>query len=233
MVRSACAKFKNALTALMRELHMPYDIDALTKIRHECFRRNMENQANGQQPMFKQPPPDLLLQQTKRGKRNGKGRPPRGRTPYPKTVSTRSTSIRTRSGNASATITQETTYVELQKPRFIQIPQNEYQFATVSSTSSGSPMSTNSTPELIIASPVESPDFQSISEPIAISSTTSSETGVIYEFDCAQINNSTPCYVITSNEPITFELGPSELVPVADPPLVVEAEYFDPSQVCF
>lgn len=28
----------------MREMYMPYDIDVLCKIRHECFRRNIEEQ---------------------------------------------------------------------------------------------------------------------------------------------------------------------------------------------
>lgn len=200
LVRTLCNKFKNALANIIKELHMPHDINALTKIRHECFRQNMQtsgNQLKLQDPVFKQP------EMPTRNLRSRKVKMPAAQP----TVRTRTAAYRTRSTKRSATITQETTVVELEGPRLLQYPPADCQYA---SYLSDSPASSYSSPGLFIASPVSTPDYQTIGEPITMTTTTMSETDVVYQFE--ELNmGSTPCYVISSDEPITV----GEFVPEA------------------
>lgn len=188
----------------MKELHMPYDIDSLTKIRHECFHHRMENPGSKQQisnSVFKPPEP---LRNGRNG-RNGKVKMQRTQISYSKPVRTRASAIRGRKTKTSATITHETTFVELQRPQLIQLPQNNYQFTSLSSGS------TLSSPEMFIESSIETPNYQTIGEPITMTTTTASETDLVYQVDCLDLNESIPYYVITSNDPITVEVA--ELVP--------------------
>lgn len=207
---------------------MPYDIDTLTKIRHECFRYSLENP--GQQmsnPVF-QPPEPL---RNGRNRRNRKVKMQRTQTSYSKPVRTRSAAIRARATKTSATITQATTFVELKRPRLIQFPHNDFQFASLSS---GSPMSTLSSPELYIESPIESPNFQTVGEPITMTTTATSETDVVYQIECSELNESIPCYVITSDEPITVEYASAELVPQTGSQIAVQTDVNQLAEVsCF
>lgn len=55
MVEAFYRKFRQGLIDIMKELRVPYDIESLTKVRHECFRRNLE------QKQVPQPPAGSLI----------------------------------------------------------------------------------------------------------------------------------------------------------------------------
>lgn len=62
VVETLYLKFRQSLIDTLKDLKIPYNIDSLTKIRHECFRRNME-QKDLVQPMIDSVKTNLITDQ--------------------------------------------------------------------------------------------------------------------------------------------------------------------------
>lgn len=183
----------------MKELNMPYDIKVLTKIRHECFRQKLGIQA-------KKCESNAVVQSTKSMKtcKAGRQRMTKPRPSCTRQLRTRA-AIRAHTTKTSATVTQQRTAVQLDRPILPAITQSDYQLMPISTTSS------TPSPRLVIASPSPQPsltDLQTISEPLTMTTmATTSESNVIYQVECMDLDNNEPFYLV-STDPITVEIAP-------------------------
>lgn len=173
----------------MKEMHLPYDIEILTKIRHEAFRKNIDMQRRGV------PMRVPIIQRTIRNSSQ-------------KTRVVHVTKPSATAPNLSQPPAQVHALHQLQPMRMASIEQHMYAGSSAQYTHQQHLLqmqSATTTTETLCAD-MQIPTVTSSMQPNPVPS---SDVYQVYTTNGQPIDPSMPVYLITSNEPITVEVTSS------------------------